>query len=406
MDPLQILERYFNTFITQDDPKHFFIGMADYLNYGDGVPEYDWITSEISAMPAALLSKFEEQKKVAFERVREKHKEITTAIREKNINLPAVENALVECKQIFDGHIYSETPGAYMLHLRLYDIIQALYQTPEYREFASQYITFSERDKTQPRQYLPIKELDELMKTKAEVERGAEDAIWGIQAHIYNLREVINRGREIGEGITERIQKREPGATLDMLNFGVLMGEWMKIEEGRPERDPVFFVPKKVRPQVQRFHMYVVAHFTEARAAINAAKPIEALKESVEIKPEVDSTVAKKPILLEEKGKGYIKFYKEGPRILIGKVSTKKHKLIKALIDPLGTAKNVNVVFDAIKDRKAASDIRLKDTYTAANRERELIDFTMKELQKIKGLKGRISLTYHHNNSTVLLNLG
>ena len=114
---------------------------------------------------------------------------------------------------------------------------------------------------------------------------------------------------------------------------------------------------------------------------------------------------AQKPILLEESGKGYIKFYKEGPRIPLGKTTTRKHRLVRALIDPLGTAKNVSVVFEAIKDPRDDVDTRLKDAYTAPTREREIIDYTMKELQKIRGIKGRISLTYHHNGTIVSLNL-
>ncbi len=273
MDPLQILERYFNTFITQDDPKHFFIGMADYLNYGDALPEYDWITTQISAMPQAQIKKLEEQDKVAMEKVKVLHDEIASYIKKKKIDIPAVDNALRECQQVFDGHVHGSNPMPYMVHLRLYDIVQALYPLPEHKEFASSCIVFSERDKTQPVQYLPVKELDELMETKKELERGADDAIWGIQAHIYHLRDVVNKGREIGKGISERIKNRELGATWDMMNFGVVMGEWVKIEDGRPERDPVFFVPKKVRPQVQRFHMHVLANWPRAQAALTQAAP-------------------------------------------------------------------------------------------------------------------------------------
>ncbi len=35
MDSLTILERYFNTFISQDKLKPFFIGLKDYLDYGE-----------------------------------------------------------------------------------------------------------------------------------------------------------------------------------------------------------------------------------------------------------------------------------------------------------------------------------------------------------------------------------
>ncbi len=278
MDALQILERYFKTFIEQDDAKAFFIGMTDYLNYGDAVPEYDWITTQISSMPKAQMDKLDKQNKIALEKVRVAHDEIASYITKKKIDTPAVHHALQECQAIFDGRVHGNMPLPYMLHLRLYDILRELYSMPKHKNFASKHIVFSERDKTQPHQYLPIKELDDLMETENELERGSDDAIWGIQTHIYHLRDVVNKGREIGKGITERIKKQESGATLDMLNFAVLMGEWIKIEEekqyGIPNHArPIFFSPKKVRPQVQRFHMYVLAHFSEAHNALAQASP-------------------------------------------------------------------------------------------------------------------------------------
>jgi hypothetical protein len=118
-----------------------------------------------------------------------------------------------------------------------------------------------------------------------------------------------------------------------------------------------------------------------------------------------EGTSSKKPTFFKENGRGYIKFYKEGPRIFIGKVDTRKCRLVETLIDAPSAAKNVSVVFDAIKHPKDSSDGRLKDSYTAPARQREIIDYAMKELQTIKGLKGRIFLVYQHGGDTVALNL-
>ncbi len=47
MEPLQILERYFKTFIEQDDVKAFFLGMTDYLDYADTHPEkVEWVKAK------------------------------------------------------------------------------------------------------------------------------------------------------------------------------------------------------------------------------------------------------------------------------------------------------------------------------------------------------------------------
>ena len=112
-----------------------------------------------------------------------------------------------------------------------------------------------------------------------------------------------------------------------------------------------------------------------------------------------------KPTLIVSGKKGYLKFYKEGPRIFIGKIDTRKYRLIEGLIEPLGVAKNLDSVFEAIRDPKDDMDSHLKDKYTAPARQRDIIDYAMKELQKIKELQGRVSITYHHGGRTVALNL-
>ena len=111
------------------------------------------------------------------------------------------------------------------------------------------------------------------------------------------------------------------------------------------------------------------------------------------------------PFLFTEGSKGYLKFYKQGPKILIGNIESRKYKLVKCLISPLGTAKTIDSVFKTIETKKDMFDNRLKDDYSANTRKIELIQYTLKELQKVKGLKGKITLKIYKNNETVALKL-
>ncbi len=107
--------------------------------------------------------------------------------------------------------------------------------------------------------------------------------------------------------------------------------------------------------------------------------------------------------LQAEKGIGYLKFYKQGPKIRIGNIKTRKFRLLEILFDPLGVAKTVYVVFEAIKLPRDESDGRLGNDYLSEERRRELIEYTMKELQKIKELKGKIRLDFVNNKKSVRL---
>lgn len=114
-------------------------------------------------------------------------------------------------------------------------------------------------------------------------------------------------------------------------------------------------------------------------------------------------TNTQKPSLVEEDGVGYFKFYKQGEKIPVGKVGTRKYRLLTALIDPIGVAKAIDAVFDAIRISKDDSDGRLRDDYLSTSRKMEIIEFAIKELQKIDGLRGKIKLGLSSDRRTIRL---
>ncbi|MGC9602212.1 MAG: hypothetical protein ABSE76_00495 [Minisyncoccia bacterium] len=272
MEPLQILERYFNSFIGSEDPKQFFMGLKDYLDYGDAVPEFDLITTQVSAMPKELMERYEKQHNEALSKIKEAHKKIAKYVAKNKVEIPVVLNALKQYDSFEQKRSTSSWPLAYTLHDELHDAIEFLYRTPEHKEFAEKFIEFSDPTKAHARHYLPIKELDDFLETKKEFERQYENELWGAQQHLYELCKIVREGHAMGKEVIARAQRKEPGAVFDWMNFSVIMSEWMKIEEGRPERDPVFFKPKEVRPKAQRFHLYVLSRFAAAHAALAEVK--------------------------------------------------------------------------------------------------------------------------------------
>lgn len=117
----------------------------------------------------------------------------------------------------------------------------------------------------------------------------------------------------------------------------------------------------------------------------------------------VVKTTAMRPRLTDDSGKGYFQFNKQSTRIFIGKTKTRKYRLVKTLVSPLGVARKVDVVFEAIREAKDGLDAQLKDQYTRDRRQRDIIDYTMKELQKIGKLRGRVSLKYDGSKTRVAL---
>lgn len=120
---------------------------------------------------------------------------------------------------------------------------------------------------------------------------------------------------------------------------------------------------------------------------------------------ETVKTVSKKNEIstVEEKGIGYLKLYKQGKKIKIGNIKTRKFKLLKALSDPLEVAKTINIVFNQISLPKDKNDSSLADAYLSIDRQRNLIEYTVKELQKIDDLTGKIKIKYENNKRSVCL---
>ncbi len=112
-----------------------------------------------------------------------------------------------------------------------------------------------------------------------------------------------------------------------------------------------------------------------------------------------------KPDLKIEKNIGYLKFYKEGPKIKIGNIKSRHYRLLQFLTDPLGTAKTIDSVFESIALPKDKKDQYLNDDYLDKQNKIKIIKFTMKELQKKKGLTGKIILEFYEKKSSVALKL-
>ncbi len=122
-----------------------------------------------------------------------------------------------------------------------------------------------------------------------------------------------------------------------------------------------------------------------------------------ELTPDDEEISLIKPILLDENGMGYLKLNRKGKKIPIGKIKTRKFRLLKILIDPVGTARTVDSVFEEIKLPRDEKDGRLNDSYLSHKRKLEIIQNTLKELQKREGLKGRVRIEYINNKRSALL---
>src|SRR3989344_4994884 len=93
MDKLQVLERFYNSFISIDTPKEFFLGMADYMDLVDSIPEFQKITSDINAQRIPLEENLAVLEGVAFKKINQIHDELLAYVASKEIESPSIREA-------------------------------------------------------------------------------------------------------------------------------------------------------------------------------------------------------------------------------------------------------------------------------------------------------------------------
>lgn len=123
---------------------------------------------------------------------------------------------------------------------------------------------------------------------------------------------------------------------------------------------------------------------------VNQAKPNE--KESFD----------NRPYCITDKGLGYIKFGKYAKNIKISKTTSQPFKLLQCLTEPVGIAKSIDTVFEAIRENlleKSRTGIYQKSI--DRNKKIEMIGYAIKEIQKNKELKGMISFKWDNPKTKI-----
>lgn len=116
-------------------------------------------------------------------------------------------------------------------------------------------------------------------------------------------------------------------------------------------------------------------------------------------------TTGNHPYCAVEGGWGYLKFGKFGKKKKIGQLKSRPFRLLQCLLEPLGVAKMVDSVFEAIRLPKDKEDSRLNSWSTAQTRQVEIIRNTIKELQKDNKLDGKITFEFNEADKQIMTRL-
>jgi len=134
---------------------------------------------------------------------------------------------------------------------------------------------------------------------------------------------------------------------------------------------------------------------------------VELLEESEDdIKKETKeiSFSTNKPYLITDKGRGFIKLHKNTPKIPLGTIKGRKYKLMKVLMEPedaINAPKKIEKIFEQIRIDKDNQNQLLESHGTQPSEQLKIVKYTIKEVQKIKGLQGKVDFDFSPNKKTL-----
>lgn len=402
---IEILDRYYQSFINQKRDWDFFLGVADYVKYAIETPETDNILKSIVQKRFDAEKRLKEYEQEAVKEAKEIKDKLFRKIKKSKISYDALNELMQEHQNQESGKILSSQSDAEALSGCLIDIIQNL-RSNGYREITKDFII---EDKNHPEiitGYTCFKKLDAYNEEKSVYDNQKEIELWGTWGNLALVYIVIFKRKEE----LERLRKDKRN-WWTAFNLRGLIGEMQKIkgQSAFSNSEPVWFIKDAYISYATRIHNYLIQELNlniernklpksplqeEIDRRIEKAQFKKEIIEEIEGKKKTQD--GKKPFCIVENNWGYLKFDKYGEKIKIGTPKSRHFRLLECLLEPFGKAKTIEVVFDWIKllKDKKDSDLSGWDNYKKKNRQIVIIQNAIKELQKGNKLRKKLAFEF------------
>ncbi len=388
---LDVLKGYYDAFINIDDPKRFFYGLADYLEFLDKVPVLNEFSVELFAKRKPFEDRLKALEGPAHERLAAIKNELADYVAKHKIENPHIEQSLKE----YDGWRTKKIVGSNGpldgMHDVLRDIVEFLHKMPEHKAFADRYIQYWESNPELIKHYLPVKEFDEYREAEQEYKNGMKNELWGQMGSIAWQYQVIRHGDERRKKLEKEYQEtKSTELHWDLMNHSILNGEWRQIMEDRKTDRIYFFNVQEVRQTIVRYQNQLVASVL-LRKYIN--KPQNGTLASAGF----DDAPAPvyKPRLSIQKDIGYLRLFDKDTKRRIAGTTTRQFRLVRCLFNPSAdvaapfapTFQTEERIYEAIALPKDKKDTSLTNVATKEKRKHDIIEYTIEEIQGNKKIR-------------------
>ena len=253
---LEILERRYKNIKESSDDWHFFLGIADYVNYLVSQSVFELLLQEIIKPRKAFEKEMDNLEIRAIKELDVFKGKLLEIIKKSNIKLEEIDKDIKEYEEWKDGQITGSRAKCEGMENNIRDILIYLWQNGQ-REIISEYIRPHPQNQNIPDKFIICDSMDEWYELQRKIENEKDTALW----EDWNNLTLVHLA--IYEGDEEFAKARKEKKLFNMLNLATLLGAMRDIKEKTGENRQntgavLFFNRAKYLKSLDRIHLYLI----------------------------------------------------------------------------------------------------------------------------------------------------
>ncbi len=278
---IEILDRYYQSFINQKRDWDFFLGLADYVKYAVETPEVNNILKYIIQAQNNDQKRLEKYEQAVIEETKQAKKKLFKIIKKHKISYESLDRAIEEYQGYENGRILSSQTEAEALSNALMDVIRNLFNN-NYKELVKDFAIEHKEIPNEVGKYTFSKTLNLYKKEKEIFKEKLETELW---ASWDNLTLVYSAVFKANEEL-EKLQQDKKDF-FKAWNFLELTDEIKKIRDDDMNRrtgiasnfKPIYFKRENYTIYATRIHNYLIQELSKKEVEKQEKKAKETEKE-------------------------------------------------------------------------------------------------------------------------------
>lgn len=259
---IPLLEKYYESFINEEDAWTFFLELAEYIELIAENDATDRVVGMLNKQKEQDLKALSDIELKALEELDEAKKEITGRLSKKKITSKGIEYTLGEIRAMEEGRVWTSTPKAVYIDRELKKLVEALKE--EKKEDIVK--DFKGRIKTS---YYPVDDyifapsLREYEQLREAMSFKEKTTIWYVWDHLQWAYLVIKKSDETLQGIKEKKNKEEENSFFSLMNEMEQIQNYKDRINVREKIDPLWFKRDDFVQYARRFHKHLIKTLLE-----------------------------------------------------------------------------------------------------------------------------------------------